>query len=128
MTINDAATIAESYKPNAYEDTDLIRWLSQLDWKLKREIIDKHEGGENVPYNGYDTDTDKETELLAPPPYDEMYIHWIHAQINFYNSEYARYQASIAMHNAAYASYAAWYNENHMPKQTKFTFFGRRRT
>ena len=122
MTIIEAINKIDSLKPNAYTQTDKIRWLSLLDGRVKEEVIDTHEGAENITFNGYN-DEELETELLIPYPYDEVYTLWLEAHIDYANNEYGRYNNSIAMFNATYSEFERWYNRNHMPIGTKIKFF-----
>ena len=126
MTIIEAINNIDALKPNAYTQTDKIRWLSRLDGKVKADIIDTHEGAENTAFNGYNEDDENfsiETELLIPAPYDDVYPLWLEAQIDYANNEYGRYNNSIAMFNATYSAFERWYNRNHMPLGTKIKLF-----
>lgn len=125
MTIHEIIETVKRVNPSVYEDSLLVDWLSRIEWKIKREIVDKHEGAEAVEFSGYDAKTDTEKNPIAPPPYDDLYVHYICAQICFFNGEYSRYQAYMSMHNSVYTSFAAWYNEEHKPKKVIFKFFGR---
>ena len=116
MTINEAITQIDSLKVNTYTPADKIGWLSRADSMIKRNIIDTHEGGEAEKFAGYTEETDLETVLLVPEPYDELYIRYLEAQIDYTNGEYAKYNNSILMFNAAYEAYASYYNRNNMPK------------
>lgn len=116
MTINEAITQIDSLKVNTYAPADKIGWLSRVDTMIKKNIIDTHEGAEAVQFAGYTEETDPETVLLVPEPYDELYIRYLEAQIDYTNGEYAKYNNSITMFNAAYEAYANYYNRNHMPK------------
>ena len=122
MTIIEAINKIDSLKPNAYTQTDKIRWLSLLDGRVKEEVIDTHEGAEDITFNGYN-DEELETELLIPYPYDDVYSLWLEAQIDYANNEYGRYNNSIAMFNSTYAAFERWYNRNHMPIGTKIKLF-----
>lgn len=124
MTINEAITQIDSLKVNTYTPADKIGWLSRADNMIKKNIIDTHEGGEAVQFTGYTEETDPETVLLVPEPYDELYIRYLEAQIDYTNGEYAKYNNSILMFNAAYEAYASYYNRNNMPKSsgTRFLF------
>ena len=124
MTINEAITQIDSLKVNTYTPADKIGWLSRADNMIKKNIIDTHEGGEAVQFAGYTEETDPETVLLVPEPYDELYIRYLETQIDYTNGEYAKYNNSILMFNAAYEAYASYYNRNHMPKSggTRFLF------
>ncbi len=66
MTIGKAIARINTLKPNTYTDFEKIDWLSALDSMVKRTVIDTHEDGEDVVFNGYDTSTPAETVLLIP--------------------------------------------------------------
>ena len=123
MTILDAIHRVNVVKPNSYGDVEKVKWLSVLDGLIKSEIIDTHEGGENVTFDRYDDETDLTTVLLVPPPYAKVYIHWLEAQIDYANGEYDKYENSMEMYNTAYTAYENYYNRTHMPKSNRFKFF-----
>ena len=91
MTIIEAINHIDSLKPNSYTQADKIIWLSNLDGIIKNEIIDTHEGSENVTFDGYNAETALDTVLLVPAPYDDVYIKWLEAQIDYANGETNRY-------------------------------------
>lgn len=123
MTIIEIITDVDALKPNGYEQLFKIQWLSQLDGRVKQDIIDTHEGGEDVSFSGYDADTSLSTQLLIPKPYDDVYRYWLEAQIDYANGEYAKYNNSMAMFNEAYSAYERYYNRTHMPKGKSIKFF-----
>lgn len=124
MTILEAISRVDAVKPNSYSQTEKIAWLSRIDATIKNEIIDTHEGAENITFNGYDNDTDTNTELLVPAPYDEVYIRYLEMQIDYANNEYGKYNNSMVMYNAAYTAFEKYYNRTHMPvsKGNRFIF------
>ena len=103
MTIMDAIFRIDELKPNSYSQSEKIKWLSTLDGLVKSEIIDTHEGGEDVVFSGYDENTDLSTVLLIPAPYDHIYIHWLEARIDYSNGEYGKYNNSLVAYNDAYS-------------------------
>lgn len=123
MTIIDAINRIDSLKQNTYTNSDKIAWLSKLDSMVKRHIIDTHDGAESYSFKSYDDDTDLQTELLVPEPYDEMYLRWLEAQIDYANGEYGKYNNAILMFNTTYEGYANYYNRNNMPKGNSFKYF-----
>lgn len=123
MTIIELITDVDALHPNGYDPAYKIQWLSQLDGRIKNDIIDTHEGGEDIVFNGYDSDTPTDTKLLVPRPYDEVYRYWIEAQIDYNNGEYTRYNNSMAMFNTAYSAYERHYNRTHMPKGKSIKLF-----
>lgn len=117
MTIDEAMALCDRMKPNLYKKDDKRRWLSELDGRIRIEILDSHENGPSEPFDGYNENTPGDTVLLVPPPYDALYLHYLGAQVDYANAEYARYNNGISAFSAMYAEYADWYNRTHMPKQ-----------
>ena len=115
MTIIEAVNKIDALKPNNYTTENKVAWLSTMDGIIKKDIIDTHEGADTVVFNGYDSNTPIDTVLLVPDPYDDIYVRWLEAQIDYSNGEYGRYGNSMTMYNAAYANYERHYNRNNMP-------------
>lgn len=118
MKIGEAISTIDSLKFNNYTPVDKIGWLSRVDWMVKRIIVDAHEGADNVSFIGYDENTTLDTELLVPAPFDELYISYLEAQIDYSNGEYAKYNNSIMMFNSGFEAYSAYYTRNNMPKSS----------
>ena len=123
MTIFEAINKIDTVKPNNYSDEEKVGWLSSLDLMIKSKIIDTHEGADTEAFGGYTDDTDLSTNLLAPAPYDDMYIFWLESKIDYWNGETGKYNNSISMFNNAYAEYERFYNRTHMPLSKKLKFF-----
>ena len=123
MTILNAIGGIDALKPNTYGQDIKLRWLSDLDGLIKKQIIDVHEGGENFPFDMYNDDTPLDTQLLVPHPYDDIHIKWLEASIDYANGEYGKYNNSITMYNAAYSAFEKYYNRTHMPIGVKFKYF-----
>ena len=123
MKIIEAINRIDALKHNTYTQSDKVRWLSTLDSMVKNHVIDTHEVAEDVVFTGYDDNTDINTELLIPAPYDEAYLRWLEAQIDYHNGEYGRYNNALDMFSTFYDGYKADYNRTHMPKRTKLKYF-----
>ena len=118
MTIHDAIAEVDSLKPNMFSETSKIRWLSRLDARIYEQIILTHqynEGEEEVTFEPYGED-DGETELLVGEPYDEIYIRWLEAQIDYHNMEYDLFNNANTVFESVYNSFRSAYNQSHMPK------------
>ena len=122
MKLREAIERTDSLKHNTYTTAEKVEWISRLDGLVKDQIIDTHEDGENIEFNGYTVEADMERELLIPAPYDDAYIKWLEAKIDYYNGEIARYNNSVLMYQAVYDAYQRYYNRNHMPKGQIFKF------
>ena len=115
MKISEAISKVDALKPNTYSTEDKIEWLSNLDARVKTQIIDTHKCKQPIYFYGYDGIADQETELLVPAPYDEMYLRWLEAMIDHYNSDDDRYNNAIILFNNAYEGYKKFYTRTHMP-------------
>ena len=118
MTILEIINRVDTIKPNSYTQTEKIDWLSTIDGIIKNEIIDTHEGGEAIVFEGYTPDTSLDTVLLVPAPYDDIYIRWLESRIDYANGEYKKYNNSAMAYNAAFEAYSRYYNAQHKPKHT----------
>ena len=72
MKVREALAAFDAARPNLIDRAIKIAWLSLVDHYVKREIIDTHEGWENIKYEGYGTE-DGDKDLLVPEPYSELY-------------------------------------------------------
>ena len=118
MTIAEVISRVDDMVPNTYTPEDKIAWLSTLDSRVKTQIIDAHHHNEPMDFYGYDGLADQETELLVGAPYDEMYLRWLEAMIDYHNSDDDRYNNAIILFNNAYEGYKKYYTRNHMPIST----------
>ena len=133
MRIREAIDKVDAIKPNAFSIEDKVRWLSYVDGHIKNETIDSHMEEEptspliifpeedeeilDVPEDvntRYTTD-DLDVQLLAPYPYDELYVAYLKMKIDEENGETQRYNNSATMYNAYYDEYIKAYNKDHKP-------------
>lgn len=175
MTLMEAINHLDAVKPNSYGQREKIKWLSNLDGLIKKEIIETHEHdvelienkstgkvdlvafdmvidsfsinekgeyvskkgttyankqaviaygkGVKYPYSEY-TEADLTKKLIASAPYDDIYIKWLEAKIDFANGEYQKYNNSALAFNEGYQRFARFYHREHRPKNTaEFTNF-----
>ena len=123
MTIIEAINRTDALKQNLFSQEQKVNWLSKVESMIKRLVIDTHEGGENAAFTGYDKNTPTETVLIVPEPYDELYLRFLEAQIDYHNREISSYNMSVELFDAAYQSFADFYNRTHLPKCGKKSFF-----
>lgn len=111
MKIIEAIQIADKLISNAYDLETKINWLSAVDALLQRELVMRHEGG--VERNTKYTVSDRETELIAESPYDELYIAWLKLKIHHYNGEIELYNNAAEEYNNLLYEYRKWYTRTH---------------
>ena len=82
--------------PNGYNEAEKLRWLAQAEGFVLREI----RGAEGVL-----PAVTEETELTAAPPFDELYRHYVEAQVHYANGETARYNNAVSLWNNGFLTY-----------------------
>ena len=122
MKIREAIAQVDENLANVCAPKSKIGWLSLLDHRVKTKIVDTHEDGEKILFDGYDTETDPETELLVYAPYDEMYLRWLEAQIHYVNQEEDRYNNAMDIFNRLWVEFRNDYNRKHMPLGCRLKF------
>ena len=147
MTLMGAINHIDAIKPNAYSQTEKIKWLSTLDGLVFEQIWATHkdadiykdievEDGQEKPledlfvkdkgvirFRGYEGGSALSTELLVKAPFDEIYIKWLEAQVDYANGEFQKYNNSMTMFKDAYEGYEKQYNRTHMPISKDWTHF-----
>ena len=123
MKLIEAIARIDELKRNTYSREDKIRWLSDLDGMVKHQVIDTHAGAEAVSFTGYNENTPADTVLLVPAPYDELYLWWLSAQIDFYNGEFARYNNAITLFNTGFSTYKDLYHRRTAPSGSGTAFY-----
>ena len=115
MTIAQALSQSSAWKPGPFTGADKTAWLSQLDGQIDAELIRTHEGAPEEEFAPYTAETDADTELIAPAPYDKMYVTFLMAQMDFYAADYDKFNNMQRRFEAEYQEFASWYNRRHMP-------------
>ena len=74
MTAQAVIDRTDRLRPNAVSFADKLGWLTQLDLRAFQEVILTHEHEEGITFTGH---TDGESQVLIPPPYDEVYHYYV---------------------------------------------------
>ncbi|MBQ5712278.1 MAG: hypothetical protein IIV61_06675 [Oscillospiraceae bacterium] len=122
MTVLEAIGGVDELKPNAYTQEEKVRWLSEVDARVKTLILDGREGV-FAPFYGYDPEWDLGRELLAPAPFDTMYLRWLEAKIDYHNEELDGYNAAMALFDAAFEAYRNRINQRYPRRAAKIRYF-----
>ena len=91
MTLSDAIARTDALRPNSFTRRQKLDWLSALDGAVTAELINTHEGGEWVKFEAYTEESAPDTRLLVPPPYEEVYLRYLEAQMDYANGEFDRF-------------------------------------
>ena len=83
MTVIEIIQKIDEIKPNTLSQEEKMRFLTTVDQTVKKQIIDNHVGGESVGFAPYTDGTSLDRELLVPSPFDDIYLYWVAAQIDY---------------------------------------------
>lgn len=125
MKVSEAIAEVDKRKPNAHTVKEKIRWLSRLERRIYDEILLTHElnEGEALPESTSFGENDTEKELLVGEPYDELYLHWLEAQIDYVDMEFDGFNAANTLFESVYGAFRNAYNQSHMPKGRKKIYY-----
>ena len=115
MKLAQAIAGIDKLKSNPYDRAEKLLWLSTLDGMVKTRILDAYEGGREQEFSSYTEETPDETQLLIPAPYDQIYLWYLAAQMDYYNGEITRYNNAIALFESGYEAFARYYHRTHRP-------------
>ena len=137
MKLIEVLNRIDSLKQNQLEDAVKRSWLSDMEEQIVNEVVKTHEMPEKVLGNElvqryletgermYDEDTDPDTELIAPPPYDDLYFWWLAAKVDLINLDNKQYKNDYQMYNNAYLTFQDYWNRTDMPVQKVGSFLSR---
>lgn len=102
MTLSDLITTIKQEKPSQNSDATLLRWINELEMRIQESL--------NVPRDEWITYTlaDGSEELIMPAPYDNVYLTWLKAKIDYVNQDFESYSNYQAMFNAEYTEAKAF--------------------
>lgn len=116
MTIQEAINDCREKRPNQYNDEDLIKWLSDVEWSLVMNVYSRYEGFENEKaFTGYAGDADQSTKLFAPAPFDNIYRYWLYSMVDFHNNDITRYNMAATMYSGQLEAFEVYMIQNHKP-------------
>jgi hypothetical protein len=122
MTINEAIAAVDGLRNNQIPEGVKRAMLSELDGRIYREVIAPN----SIDFTGYNTETEGETVLLVPYPYDGLYVNYLEMEIARINAEMPRYNNAAIVFNEKYAAYKRWYNRTHTKPSAGIVFPTRR--
>lgn len=113
MTITQAIEIADEMRPNMYTKEEKTRWLSELDGRIRNELLSGREGVSTGTPPDYHWQTDAARTLTAEAPYEYLYTYWLFMRIDYTSGETTRFNNSAVMFNTAWMNYANFINRTY---------------
>lgn len=117
MTLQEALNLADELKPNMMQEATKIRFISEIEGKVHKEILMKHvhdEADEECPVYDSETDADN-TELLVTAPYDMLYVYYLMSKIDMMNQEEDKEYNNRVRFENAWREFSDYWTREHMP-------------
>lgn len=116
MTVREAINTIDGLKANQYTEENKLAWLETIEHRIYNEILLPCEGTDE-PFGGI---ADNGIELSAPGGYENVYIFWLEAQIDYWNGEISRYNNSAQRFQQEFDSYRDYWTRHHKPKSKRW--------
>ena len=115
MTIQGIKDKLQFRKQVDIDTNRLIESVNTVESKIKKEIIDVHEGAEQHPFRALTLEDVNTVQLLADEPFSELYVFWVMAQISLAENNITNFNNEMALFNQHYEEFAAHYKRNNKP-------------
>lgn len=99
MTAWDAIRWVDDKKHNVFSMEDKLLWLQQAE-KMAFQLRARCGLAEEMQ------ELEAESALSVPAPFDQLYLRWLEAQIDYSAQEYLKYNNAMAMFTALWQEYA----------------------
>ncbi len=115
MTLGEVVRRITDSGIGQYDAETITGWVNEIEAQIADEIVSHAEGFDpETPELDYEREPDR--VLTAPDRFQDVYLCYVAAKIDYRNQETERYNNDVAMFNAAYAAYAAWFRRLHRQK------------
>jgi len=111
VTAGEIIRRTDRLRPNTLALEEKLAWLTQLDRRAFEEVILTHEH-EDAAFEGH---PNSESEMLIPPPWDEVYHFFLCMQMDLAGREMVMYNNDRALFASAWMAWADWVNRKLMP-------------
>lgn len=101
MTIQSLINKVQEEKPNSFADSKLVAYIDEIETDVAEQLcVDR-----DTEYTAEDS---MNVTLLAPAPYDRLYVSWLKSQIDYANEEYTSYQLNADQFNSDFTEFINW--------------------
>jgi len=105
MKISEAIGYVKEVKPNSYSDEMILNWINELEAKVHAEVFKELPEG----FTPYTLPEDLKTELKMPKPYDNCYVLYAEAMIDFNQGEIGTYNNTMALFTVKFNDACEYY-------------------
>lgn len=125
MTINEVIEDVRRIKTGFdLDDRRIIGSINYVEMKLLKDVIRGREGEDEYRSRGnYSSGTERDAVLIAPAPFDSMYIDYCCAIIDREQEETELYENDIIAYNMQFAAFKNYWWRTHRQAQ-KYRYHG----
>lgn len=116
MTLKAIIEEVDRQRPNAFSELEKTEMLNRLEMQIADEIF-------GTLAAKLDWSVDRNSELLLSAPYDDIYVIYLMAQIDFRNGDYSRYNNELSQFDQRFTDAQASYLRRHKPRRKWFKWF-----
>lgn len=100
MTIRTLISKLNDEKPNSFGTDRLISFVNEVEAEVAEQL--------SVEFGTGYTAADMDSDLLAPKPYDRLYVSYVKAMVDYANEEYESYANNQAQHVQDFRDFVDW--------------------
>lgn len=121
MTVRDLLNKINKEKPSSFTEAEIIAFINEIEADVAEQLRTKvmaytfrensdedAETESDVPDYIYGHDDELDVEMLAPAPYDRLYVSYVKAQIDYANEEYDSYENNQAQFITDFHDFVDW--------------------
>lgn len=106
MTVNEVIARVDKHCPNQISRAEKVGFITACERRIINEALSNYpEASYDRGFKKYDPDTDGERELFAACPYDELYVHYVMAEIYLILHEQNHYNNELYIFNSILGDY-----------------------
>ena len=102
LTVGQVLQQVDSLLPNDCDTAQKLAWLQAAEGFIAAEIT----------LGAAPDALTEDTVLTAPVPYQELYRHYVEAQLHYINAETERFNNAMALWNTLFLGYQNYYRRN----------------
>lgn len=95
MTLGECIQRADALRPNTAGEAEKARWVLELEGALERDFFPRYDAPRRPGPRRWPQD--KAGELLASGPYEELYVAWLLAKLEWMDQEWESYNVHAAL-------------------------------
>lgn len=118
MKTEDLIDKIEILKPNSYDSDFIKNLIEKCDKKIYSDFLSQHP---SVLEEYKQKNLAEDAELLLPDEYEDVYLSYVMAKMDYYQGDYERYNNEMTMYNSKWLEFVSWFTRNYSCEDVKIT-------